>query len=66
MNIALINPPAKEIIEHGDMPGFPHIGLAYLGACLPDYVNPKIIDARFEEISLDEVLERLKNFRLIL
>jgi len=59
MNILLINPPAEKIIEQGDAPNRPHLGLAYIGAWLiQEGFQLKAIDARYERLSQQEVLDK--------
>lgn len=65
MKVSLINPPAQRIIEYGDEPEHPHLGLAYVAGALLNNENgfsPQVIDARYEGISLSVVMDRLKEF----
>ena len=60
MSVVLINPPPKRIIEGGDKPFTPHLGLAYLGATLLENDVPvKVIDTRFLGLNMEETLEHV-------
>ncbi len=63
MKVALVNPPLEESRErqYARMKE-PHLGLAYLAACLEEKdIAPVVIDAKFEGIGFSQVMERLKD-----
>ena len=63
MKTLLINPPSERIIEAWDKPDFPHLGLAYLAAFLREKgVEVGIIDAKFESLNLQQVIEKARQF----
>lgn len=60
MNIALVNPPPPRIIEYGDAPDNPHLGLGYIAAFVRSKnIECAVIDAKFEAVGLEEVQSRL-------
>jgi len=59
MKITLINPPVKEIVEAWDKPNHPHMSLGYLAGYLEYKDIPvKIIDAKLERLTCDQVAEK--------
>jgi anaerobic magnesium-protoporphyrin IX monomethyl ester cyclase len=59
-DIVLINPPVKRVVEEYDAPDYPHIGLAYLGACLEENgFIPAVIDSKLERCTFDETIEKV-------
>lgn len=62
MRIALVNPPARQLVDEFDTPDFGRVGLAYLAAMLrrDPGVNVRVIDARLERLSFAEVDARLR------
>lgn len=60
-DVVLLYPPAEEILEIYDIPEFPNIGIAYIGAYLEKHggVTPACIDARMSRLSMDETVERI-------
>jgi anaerobic magnesium-protoporphyrin IX monomethyl ester cyclase len=60
-DVVLLYPPAEEVLEIYDVPEFPNIGIAYVGAYLEAHVglSPACIDARMSRLSLDETVERV-------
>jgi anaerobic magnesium-protoporphyrin IX monomethyl ester cyclase len=64
-DVVLLYPPAEEILEIYDVPEFPNIGIAYVGAYLEAHggVTPACIDARMSRLSLDETVERVVALR---
>lgn len=62
--IILINPYPYQRIEKDDRPNHPHLGLAYLGACLlKNEIDCQIIDAKLERIKLKEIIRRISDYR---
>jgi radical SAM superfamily enzyme YgiQ (UPF0313 family) len=65
LRVALINPPVIAVNEDWyDLPNWGRVGLAYLAAYLrqhPGY-EIQIIDAKFERLDFQEVLERVRDF----
>jgi len=60
MNITLVNPPPRRIIEYGDAPDHPHLGLGYVaGFAISRNIECAVIDAKFEAVGLGEVQSRL-------
>ena len=58
MKLVLIHPPAKTVVEQKDIPNYQHIGLGYLASYLEKFgVDVKVIDAKLERLSLDDVIE---------
>ncbi len=61
--VCLINPPVLGVLEPWyDTPDFGRTGLAYLAAFLRQYeeFSISIIDAKFERLNFEQVLERIK------
>jgi anaerobic magnesium-protoporphyrin IX monomethyl ester cyclase len=64
MKIALINPPARKILEFYDAPPWPHIGLGYLAAYLRRKgFGCEAIDAKLEKLSLNSTISRLNEMK---
>ncbi|VAX23690.1 hypothetical protein MNBD_NITROSPINAE02-1756, partial [hydrothermal vent metagenome] len=64
MKAILVHAPVEKVVEEYDAPSYPHIGLAYVAT----YGNKrgldcKVVDCKFERIDLDELLDRLEEFR---
>ena len=65
MNIALVNPPPPRIIEYGDAPDNPHLGLGYIAAFVRSKnIECAVIDAKFETVGLEEVQDAGVNLML--
>jgi anaerobic magnesium-protoporphyrin IX monomethyl ester cyclase len=60
-DVVLLYPPAEEILEIYDVPEFPNIGIAYVGAYLESHggITPACIDARMSRLSIDATVERI-------
>ena len=60
MNIVLVNPPPRKIVEVYDKPDYPHVGLGYLASNLElNGFSPIVIDAKLEGISFEETIEKV-------
>jgi anaerobic magnesium-protoporphyrin IX monomethyl ester cyclase len=60
MKVMLIQPP----MLHLEMNIAPNIGLAYIAAVLEqDGVNVRIVDAAAENLTFDDVIERIRQFQ---
>lgn len=77
MNILLLNPYYKKNVFRDPILSrcvgvdskapylWPPIGLAYLASYLKEY-NPKILDAQAEKLSLEQTIQKTRNFDLII
>lgn len=64
MQITLINPPPREIIEHHDRLNRPHLGIACLAAYLrSNNIECSIIDSKLEHIDLMQVTGKLEEIK---
>lgn len=64
MRIALINPPSAQILEAGDKPGAPHLGLGYIAGYLRGKgISCVVIDSKLEGIDLNTIEETLRKHR---
>lgn len=60
MKTLLLNPPSEKVTEPYDAPDYPHIGLGYIASYLRSKNCPiTVIDARLENISTSETLEKI-------
>ena len=64
MRVVLINPPPYQRVDAYDTPNFTRLGLACLAAKLraDGLADVAIIDAKFERLSYDAILERVRRF----
>lgn len=67
MNITLVNPPVKQIVEElYDRPNYPNVSIAYLAGYLEkNNISCKVIDAKLERLNDQEVIKRCINEDLV-
>ncbi|HYD50918.1 MAG TPA: radical SAM protein, partial [Terriglobales bacterium] len=65
MRVQLINPPPYQRVDRYDTPDFTRLGLACLAAKLrvDGFAQVDIVDAKFERLSYDAILERVRQYR---
>ena len=62
LNVALVDPAPRKIIERHDFRDYPHLGLAYIAGYLKSKgINCSVIDAKFERINMEEIGRRLSS-----
>jgi anaerobic magnesium-protoporphyrin IX monomethyl ester cyclase len=64
-DVVLVSPPAEAILEIYDMPDFPAIGIAYVGAALERLagVSPALIDGRLSRLTLEQTIDQIVALR---
>ena len=63
--VLLVNPPPHHRVDQYDRPDFTRVGLASLaGELVARGIGPvEVVDAKFERLGFDVVLERVRRFR---